>query len=365
MLCCLCVIAGATTNAQRREVPMTSDRWEAIGKVEFTTHKEAQAVIIGDGAAKLKDVTFRDGTIEFDVDPASMGAGIGFRMRDIANFEMLYVRPQPNCEKEPDCVQYAPFTRNVLLWDMYPQYQAAAPLRPGDWNHVKVVVSGRRMQVFVNGAAAPSLAIGSLEGGVEEGQVALIGPGAFRNFSVTPGDVGGLAPDAEPDPTAGDTRIVRQWQIAPPSQLADGREPTAADLPAASAGWRALPAERGGLVNVSRLYGYPHGRSARSLTWLKTTIQSDRSQSKQAAIGWAREVWVFVNGRLAYADKNLYQPPTARKSPDGRLSLQNGSFVLPLNAGDNEVAIAIANNFYGWGLILRLDDLEGIRLARK
>ena len=53
------------------------------------------------------------------------------------------------------------------------------------------------------------------------------------------------------------------------------------------------------------------------------------------------------------------------KPPEGRLSLDNGSFVLPLKTGDNEIAVAVANNFYGWGLILRLEDLEGLRLARK
>jgi len=52
-------------------------------------------------------------------------------------------------------------------------------------------------------------------------------------------------------------------------------------------------------------------------------------------------------------------------APDGRLSVQNGSFVLPLKAGDNEIAVALANNFYGWGLILRLENLDGLTLARK
>ena len=32
-------------------------------------------------------------------------------------------------------------------------------------------------------------------------------------------------------------------------------------------------------------------------------------------------------------------------------------------AGDNEVAVAIANNFFGWGLMLRLDEPEGLHLA--
>jgi hypothetical protein len=69
------------------------------------------------------------------------------------------------------------------------------------------------------------------------------------------------------------------------------------------------------------------------------------------------------NGQPVFADKNLYMPKEARKEPDGRCSLQNGSFLLPLKTGDNEVAVAIANNFYGWGLMMHLDDLKGIRLT--
>jgi hypothetical protein len=193
----------------------------------------------------------------------------------------------------------------------------------------------------------------------------LIGPGAFANFKVTANAVDGLAADAVPDPSARDRRFVRQWQLAPFSDLPDGTEPTIADQPKPSAEWRGVSAERGGLVNVTRVYGLPGKRPMRSVTWLKTTISSKTNQSKKVAIGWSREIWLFVNGQLVYVDKNLYQPPSARKPPDGRLSLENGSFVLPLKAGDNEVAVALANNFFGWGLILRLEDLEGIQLARQ
>jgi hypothetical protein len=367
LLFCLWLGAGTYASAQRRDMPMAADRWETIfGKAEFKEHKGAPAIVFAEeGAVTLKDLRFADGTIEFDVEPAAMGAGLGFRMRDVDSFEMFYFRPQPDCATAPDCVQYAPFTHKVLLWDMFPQYQASAPLRPNEWNHVKVVISGRRMNLFVNGATSPTLAVGSLEGDAQEGQLALIGPGAFANLTVTPGAVEGLAAEAEADPTERDQRFVRHWQLAPFSELPEGREPTIADLPKPSAEWRALTAERGGLMNITRVHGLPVKRPARSLTWLKTTISSTKSESKKASIGWSREVWVFVNGQRVYADKNLYQPPAARKAPDGRLSLENGSFVLPLNAGDNEIAVAIANNFYGWGLILRLDDLDGIRLARR
>jgi len=367
LLFLLSTLGSAPALAQGRDVPMIADGWESVfGKPEFKEHKGTPSLVFTqEGAAKVKGLTFRNGTVEFDVDPAAMGAGLAFRMQGLQNLEMLYFRPQPNCTTAPDCVQYAPFAREVLLWDMFPQYQASAPLRPNEWNHVKVVISGRRMNLFVNGATSPTLAIGSLAGDTQEGDLTLVGPGAFANFKVTPDAVDGLAADAEPDPTAGDKHLVRYWQLGPFSELPDGKEPTIADLPTASPEWRGLAAERGGLVNVTRVYGLPVKRPVRSLTWLKSTISSNKNQSKRVAIGWSREIWLFVNGQPVFADKNLYQPPSARKPPDGRLSLDNGSFVLPLRAGDNEIAVALANNFYGWGLILRLEDLEGLQLARK
>jgi hypothetical protein len=115
-------------------------------------------------------------------------------------------------------------------------------------------------------------------------------------------------------------------------------------------------------MNASRVYGLPVARPDRSLIWLKTTIHSDSAQQKHVTLGWAREIFVFVNGQMVFADKNPYQPAVARKAPDGRLSLENGSLMLPLKAGDNEVAVAIANNFYGWGLKMHFDDVKGLLL---
>ncbi len=85
------------------------------------------------------------------------------------------------------------------------------------------------------------------------------------------------------------------------------------DVPGGSQGWKAISAERGGLLNLSREYGLPlHGD--RAVAWLKTTIASDVKQTKKAEIGWTREVWVFVNGKLVYADKNLFDSEAIEKS---------------------------------------------------
>jgi hypothetical protein len=38
---------------------------------------------------------------------------------------------------------------------------------------------------------------------------------------------------------------------------------------------------------------------------------------------------------------------------------------LLLEAGDNEIAVALATNFFGCGLMLRVVDPEGVQLAAK
>jgi hypothetical protein len=359
-------LSAASCAAQSVSIPMTADRWTVTaGKADFHDVDGKSAVDLKEGnyaqhirsgAAVLKDFNFRNGTIEYDVlANTSMGAGFSFRRRDDNNYEMFYLRPRPKCDQAPDCVQYAPETHGVLLWDVYPQYQGPAPLRDG-WNHIKLVVSGKRMLIYVNGATEPSLKIGRLEGDTEDGGLMLDGPGVFANLTVASDAVAGLPAEAEPDATAADDRYVRHWSLSPYAALADAQAPVLADMPGAAAKWVALDAERDGLVNVSRVYGIPVDRPTRTVVWLKTTIHSDKAQEKHVQFGWAREAFVYVNGQLVFADKNLYMPAVARKVPDGRLSLENGGLMLPLKAGDNEVAIAVVNNFYGWGVKMRFDD---------
>ena len=346
-------------------VRMTAEQWQAKENAEFLRQ---QGFLYGlmrlnSGSAELKGVTFGDGTIEFDVNTIGRGApGIAFRQQDEGNFELLYLRPDPACPAFRACVQYTPQTHGVLLWDLFPQYQARAPLREIGWNHIKMVVSGRRMKVFVNDAPWPTLEVGSLEGDAMKGGLRLQGPGTFANMVITPDAVDGLSTEAAKDPTDGDGGLVRNWQLSAVAPLASGKDPMYSEMPGASQGWKTIRTERGGLANLSRVYGLPVREPNRGVVWLKTTITSDRKQAKKVEIGWTRELWVFVNGKLVFADKNLYDLEASRKFPDGRCSLENGAFTLPLEEGNNEVAVAVANNFYGWGLMVRLDDPDGVHL---
>jgi hypothetical protein len=370
MALCLCFLFALpiARGAEPITIPMTADHWQAKENAEFFRQLGFfnGLMRLNSGDAALKDVTFSNGTIEFDVDTVGRGApGIAFRQQDEGNFELVYLRPDPNCPAFRACIQYAPQTHGVLLWDLFPQYENRAQLRENGWNHIKMVVSGRRMNIFVNDAPSPTLAVGRLEGDTLKGGLRLQGPGTFANMVITPDAVDGLSPEPARDPLDGDRGLVRNWRLSAFSALPNGKDPLYNEMPGASQEWKTIGTEQNGLVNLSRVYGLPVPEPNRAVAWLKTTITSDSRQAKKVDIGWTRELWVFVNGKLVYADKNLFDSESARKYPDGRCALENGTFTLPLEAGENEVAVAIANNFFGWGLMLRLSDPEGVHLAAK
>ena len=349
-------------------IKMTVDHWQTRENAEFLQQLGFYHGLmrLNSGNAVLKGITFSDGTIEFDVNTVGRGApGIAFRQQNEDNFELLYLRPDPSCPAFRACIQYAPQTHGVLLWDLFPEYQTRAPLRENGWNHIKMVVSGRRMNVFVNDSSSPTLEVGRLEGDATTGGLRLQGPATFANLVITPGAVDGLSPEPARDPAESDRGIVRNWRLSKSSALPDGKAPTYDEMPAASEEWKTIATERKGLVNVSREYGRHLPQPNRAVAWLKTTIPSGRKQTVTAEIGWTREVWVFVNGKLVYADRNLFEVERARKLPDARCSLDNGHFPLPLEVGDNEVAVALANNFFGWGLMLRVSDPKGVRPPAK
>ena len=128
---------------------------------------------IASGEAMLNDLSFGTGTIEYDVDAsAGMGAGFCFRRTEqgLRKEDFYPVTTTELRDRTADCgsIDVRRKRMAVLLWDLFPQYQAHAPLQLGGWNHIKLVISAQRMDVFVNGSSAPSLKVGRLEGDAKE-----------------------------------------------------------------------------------------------------------------------------------------------------------------------------------------------------
>ena len=232
-----------------------------------------------------------------------------------------------------------------MLWNAYPQYQTQAPILDG-WNHVKLVVAGRRMNVFINHAMFPTLAVGNLESAAQEGGLSLTGPAVFANLTVSPNATEDLSPLPTLDPTLKDPGIVRHWLLGPLTSLNNGLTPKYSAMPQTSAAWQPISAGRFGLVNLNRAYMLDFHKPP-SLMWLQTSVFSDGNRTCHVDLGWLGRAWIFVNGRIVTSGQNFYYPESERRDPDGRLDLQNGSFDLPLRQGSNQIVVALFASYRG------------------
>ena len=371
-------VSAAEPDARASQaISMTSSHWHPVSDKPDVQYVMQEGfpdgiIVLKSGDLALNGLSFRDGTIEFDMKPLAENIpGIRFRQRDPQNGEEFYIRSFPDCRAENDCIQYSPVINGFMLWNVYPEYQKRAPVFADGWNHVRLVVSGKRMNVFINDSVQPTLAVDELLGDTQQGGLELHGPATFANLVVTPGKTDGLSPVPLPDSVGNAPGIVHAWVLGPLTPLHYGSIPAYAERPQDSEAWKPVHSERFGIVNLNRQFSA--SKEPPALTWVRTSVDSDRDQKKQVSLGWIGQAWVFVNGSLITSEKNFYYPESERRSPDGRLSLQNGSFSIPLHAGHNEIVIALYSSVhddarsrtaYGWGLAMRFDDTRGLALQR-
>jgi len=215
------------------------------------------------------------------------------------------------------------------------------------------------MLVFVNDMNNLTLTIPRLEGNTTEGKIAFEAPSIIANLVLKPNITEGLSPSAGFDLTNHDVYYLRKWKLSNPISLPIGQEPIFNKLPSDSIFVNSIEVERRGLINLTRKFGKT---PERRMVWLK--LNSDRMQNKKIQMGFSDDMWVFVNNQFTFVDKNVYDNANVRKYPDGRISLLNSSFSINLKQGENEILVGVANHFYGWGIIARLENLEGITFMK-
>ena len=342
---------------------LVPERWDfQEGKVTFMDYKGKKSMKIGSlsGQVVLKDVVFKDGTIEFDVDPhpTEFASSVYFHRKDAKEQEIVYLRvPRIGSKLANQGIQYAPYFDGVNMWDIYPQYQAPAMAKASEWNHMKLVISGKQMKVYVNDMVNTALEVPKLEGTMAEGSIAFEGEGYITNLQIKPNETGGLASYEGTDMTKHDGQYLRKWAISTPVLFPKGNETFAESLPDAEDFLESIDAETAGLLNLTRRFG---ATPQRKLVWLKTTITASEPTFTNLQIGFNDEIWVYLNNEMVLVDKNLFQQVGMRKNPSGRLAITNTVAKLNLKKGENELLIAVANDFYGWGLMARLENVEKI-----
>ena len=365
------------TNATPLNFPFTEKHWiSKSDNVQFVDYKSTKAVKSSNDdpfEIVLKDMDFSTGTIEFDVELKGRGfPGINFHLDEASgNSEVYYLRYFGQLNPlSRTTMQYALVIDGVNLWDLTDDYQAAASLTENQWNHIKMVISENQMKVYVNNMNRPALHVPLLEGLNKTGKISLNGNVIYSNFTIIPNQVEDLANAIGYDPTYNDPNYVREWKVQEPIDFPTGKDPmqqintspgvvidqTYFDE---SKTWRPVGAKYRGIVNLTKEFGNTES-GKRRLTWLKTTITSDKEQEKLLKLGFSDEVWVFINGQPLYQDKNYYGSP-GMKEPRGRCTIDNASFSIPLKEGENEILIGLSNYFFGWGLVARWNDTSGLR----
>ncbi len=377
MFLCLEFCLPFVTHAQAdkvRIIPFNAESWSfEPGRVEFLPaappvdgvrpHGPAMK-IIGRGTVVAKNIDFSDGVIDFDIQPIDSNfASFYFRRQDAMEAESFYFRTSWASGK-PDVmegVQYTPVIKGVNAWNLLPHYQGNASFRQENWNHVRIQIAGKQMLIFVNSEIRPTLTIPRLEGNTTHGSFAFEGQMVVAHLTVRatiPVASGWLAGPDGYDPTDNDPRYIRHWQVSQPDTIATGIDFGKNMLPGKQTAWTPIDAERRGLVNLTRMFGRS---SPRRIVWLKTTLQSGKEWNYKLRLGFTNDVWVFLNGKYLYTDKNYYDEPSM-KIPRARVSIENCSFNLPLKAGANELLIGVANDFFGWGIVGRLDENNGLMM---
>jgi hypothetical protein len=135
-------------------------------KKNFNSPKEAFI-------AYPKDINFKDGEIELDMASTSGNdyLGLAFRIKDAQHYESLYFRPASS--GTINAVQYMPEKKAEFNWWEYEddKYQAKATLPSNKWFHIKAVVKGQTLTVYVDHNPKPTMVYTALDASLKSGSV--------------------------------------------------------------------------------------------------------------------------------------------------------------------------------------------------
>jgi hypothetical protein len=156
--------------------------------------------------AKVKNIEFKNGTIEVDVyskllpdapDYARGFIGVAFRINENdSQYESIYIRPtNGRCDdqiRRNHSVQYYAYPDhkfNTLRVTSPEKYESYADMGLHEWIKMKIVVDDLKAELYLNDSKYPVLVVNDLKNGLCSGGIALwseVGTDAyFRNLKIT------------------------------------------------------------------------------------------------------------------------------------------------------------------------------------
>jgi hypothetical protein len=341
-------------------IPFDSSHWSIQAKeLSSGDFDGKQCITMVDGAAYLKD-KFENGIVEFDInfEKGRSFPGLLFRVADDRNYDFVYLRPHQS--GNPDAIQYCPVISGIDTWQLYngDGYCAQKEFQFNTWTHVKVVISGTMGELYLDNEATPTLFMYHLQRDPMLGGLALDNHSSvkvrFANFSYSKLSAPPIKSAAKTLPPL-EPGMVKKWQVSSTFGEKDLDHQFALTPDKLNGlSWQSLAPEELGFVNIGK---HVVKTNEKNTVFARFDLESGKSQIKQLSIGFSDRCKVYLNGKLLYAGNNTF------KSRDYRFYGTIGYWdqvFLDLKKGKNEVVIAVSENFGGWGIEAKLDDLTDL-----
>jgi hypothetical protein len=352
-------VCGLLPAALAAQIPWDESRWEVQAQESrVENYLGREGLFLRGGNAWLKGVDFEDGVIEYDMAATSETGFHGLRFRAVGRFDSEHVYLRPHLSGLPDAVQYNPIFHGISSWQIYAdaRYVLPATITPERWVHVRVAVQGQRMEMTIDGellvfpdlireSASGEVALNSSgAGGVRCANV-VVRPGADPEFVGTQGAQG-----VEPEPGT-----VSVWRVSEP--FVEAEIDGVLELPrsvATTQSWSRLRAGVRGIANIAELTGMVDGRNT---VFAAIALDVETARTVRIKLGFSDRARVFLNGRQLFSAADGFATRDYRFL--GTMGLYDELF-LPLEAGSNELWVAVSETFGGWGISMQLIDGDGV-----
>jgi len=314
--------------------------WGGVARTRATCAGRECLRLAGDLTTILaRGVELSDGVIELDLAMTAERSfhGINWRIRG-DDCEAFWVRPHQ--VGNPDAIQYTPVTNGQSSWQLFTGegfwHPTEFPI--GGWFTIRVAFAGDRLQGHVAGELV--LPCTRLRHGASSGGLGISFTGGTLHVGgLRYSDEAPVLPDLPAEPRV--PGAIERWEVSEAFAEAEIGS-------YAARSWTRLEAEPSGLLDLARVNALTE---AKNTVYARATIASDEAHRAPLELGFSDRAIVFLNGERLFRGSDGY------RARDYRFLGSIGWFdtvYLPLVVGDNELVVAVAEDFGGWGLQARL-----------
>ena len=275
----------------------------------------------------------------------------------------FYMRPHQS--GEPDANSYIPVFNGVQSWQLYygDQYSSHKKYSFNKWQHIKLVINGNIMDVYIGNMEKPELTV-ELKHKNKSGTIILYGLTVngdvrFANFAVKKIDNPEIKGTPKPEEPAKPGTVL-SWSISDAfdeQSLLGKIILTKKDKK--NLNYSILKSDITGMTNLSKVQGIKKGKDT---VFARIVIASKVDQIKKLEFGFSDKVKVYLNNHLFFEGSDEFL------SRDhlfvGTVGFYDTVY-LPLKKGNNELLFAITDKnkiSSGWAVQSRFENMDGVTL---